>query len=153
MQAILARVLIARAMLMCRLKQPACCWPDPGDSAAAASPGWLFNSSAPAPEAARTSELPDVQKEVGAQKHPEVFQVVPAHQVSHRVAGRQPVHAQNFGEVFVDALCLIDIVSPAEARYFRIIAPPDVAQPDQKIPQRNVAPATGSPGRPAASRH
>jgi hypothetical protein len=50
-----------------------------------------------------------------------------AHQVSHRVVGRSSVHTQDFGQVFVDALFLIEILAPAETRNFRKITPPQIA--------------------------
>src|SRR5262249_60662328 len=34
---------------------------------------------------------------------------------------------------------LVDVIAPAEARYILIAAPPNIAQPELKISQRNVA--------------
>src|SRR5262249_50050001 len=73
------------------------------------------------------------EKELGAQKCPEMLNGLSTHQVTHLVTGRQPVHAENLSQVFRY------IIGAAKARHFRIVSPPHVTKADQKIPQRRLA--------------
>ena len=84
------------------------------------------------------AQFPDVEEEIGAEKDQQVVEVMPAQQLSNRVTGRQRVHAQHFSEIFVKTIT-IDASRAAEAWHFLKIAPPNFAQPDQKILQHHVA--------------
>src|SRR6185369_2339713 len=84
-------------------------------------------------------QVPRILKEVCAEKYQQVFDVLAAQQTTHRVVRRQRVHAQDLSKVFIDARLLRCVVAASESRRLRKVAPPKLAQAQQKISQCHVA--------------
>src|ERR1043165_8271712 len=57
-----------------------------------------------------------------------MFQILSSHQVADRECRRQSLHAQYFGNVFVDAFLLRSVGRAPETRNVFRVTPPDIAQ-------------------------